>query len=188
MLRQQPRPERRAGVSPASKPAEYDNTFAGLSLFRLAVRRLELLDVSCTVAQGAAWKKIHSIIDIYCIPHCTKCQPSGVYKWFQELILLYHSENQVLVTCCVAPTDRISMTNLQDRLGHLATLRSALDSDEHTREHLVNLITSERLLGQLSPVKGAQRFSQSTVDVSPEYDHPSKKTKPGTRVPNQRRK
>jgi hypothetical protein len=138
------------------------------------------LDVSCTVAQGAAWKKVHSITDIYCIPHCTKCQPSGVYKWFQELFLLYHSENQVLVTCCVAPTDRISMTNLRDKLGHLATLRTALDSAEHTREHLMNLITSERLLGQLSPVKGAQRVSQSTADASPEYDHPPKKTKPGS--------
>jgi hypothetical protein len=85
VLRQQSRPERRADVSPASKPAEFDNTFAGLSLFQRAVERLELLDVSCTAAQGTEWKQIHSIIDTYCIPIAPNVSPpaftSGSRNW-----------------------------------------------------------------------------------------------------------
>jgi hypothetical protein len=146
-------------------------------LFQRAVKRLELIDVSCTVAQNATWKQVHKTIDTYCIPSCTKCQPADVCKWFQELLLLYHSENQVLVTCSVSPSDRISMANLQDKLGHLATLRTALDSAEHTRERLMDMLASHHLLGALSPTKAGNRSSHSTAGGSPEYSHPSKKTK-----------
>jgi hypothetical protein len=68
------------------------------------------------------------------------------------------------------------MSNLQDKLGHLATLRSALDSAEHTRTHLLHSITTHN---RLSPVKTPHPSALKTAGGSPEYGHPAKKTKPG---------
>jgi hypothetical protein len=42
------------------------------------------------------------------------------------------------------------------------------------------LITSQRY--NLTPVKSAHSSSQKTADDSPEYGHPSKKTKPGSQA------
>jgi hypothetical protein len=175
--RQQFKPDRKAGTSPAFKPADFPNTFAGLCLFQRPVIRLSLLDVTCTASQKAAWDQIHETIHTYCVPDCTKCQTADVYKWFQELILLYHSENQVLITCGVSPGDRISMSNLQDKLGHLATLRTGLDSAEHTRDRLMDLLSSHDFLSVLSPTKSGA--PNAKAKLSPDYNHPSKKPKNG---------